>query len=101
MKRAQWNRLADDFESEVCDITREEATDRITRFVNAARLPKRDSVLVDLGCGLGTFVSKFGGRFTQGPVRVDAAIFWGLNAVDPTVGFMAGATYIFNAFRVP
>ena len=44
---------------------------------------------------------KFGGRFTQGPVRVDAAIFWGLNAVDPTVGFTAGATYVFNAFKIP
>ena len=44
---------------------------------------------------------KFGGRFTQGPIRFDAAIFFGLNAVDPTVGFMAGATYIFNAFRIP
>jgi hypothetical protein len=44
---------------------------------------------------------KLGGRFTQGPVRFDAAIFFGLNAVDPTVGFTAGATYIFNAFKIP
>jgi hypothetical protein len=44
---------------------------------------------------------KFGGRFTQGPVRLDAAIFFGLNSVDPTAGFTAGATYVFNAFRLP
>jgi len=44
---------------------------------------------------------KFGGRYTYGPVRLDAAVFFGLNAVDPTVGFTAGATYIFNAFRLP
>jgi len=44
---------------------------------------------------------KLGGRFTQGPVRFDAAIFFGLNAVDPTVGFMTGVTYVFNAFKVP
>ncbi len=44
---------------------------------------------------------KFGGRYTQGPVRFDAGIFFGLNPVDPTVGFTAGATYIFNAFRLP
>jgi hypothetical protein len=44
---------------------------------------------------------KFGGRYTYGPVRFDAAVFFGLNAVDPTVGFTAGATYIFNAFRLP
>jgi len=57
MKRADWNRLADDFEAEVCDITREERTGKVERFVNAVRLP-RHAVLVDLGCGLGTFVSK-------------------------------------------
>jgi len=44
---------------------------------------------------------KLGGRFTQGPVRFDAAIFFGLNSVDPTVGFTAGATYVFNAFKLP
>ncbi len=42
---------------------------------------------------------KLGGRYTYGPVRVDAGIFFGLNAVDPTVGFTAGATYVFNAFK--
>jgi hypothetical protein len=28
-------------------------------------------------------------------------VFFGLNAVDPTVGFTAGATYVFNAFTLP
>ena len=44
---------------------------------------------------------KLGGRFTQGPVRLDAAVFVGLNTVDPTVGLTAGATYVFNAFKAP
>jgi hypothetical protein len=44
---------------------------------------------------------KFGGRYTQGPVRLDAAIFFGMNAVDPSMGFTAGFTYVFNAFKVP
>lgn len=44
---------------------------------------------------------KLGGRFTPGPIRFDAAIFFGLNSVDPTVGFTAGVTYVFNAFRIP
>lgn len=44
---------------------------------------------------------KLGGRFTQGPVRLDAAIFFGLNAVDPTIGVMTGVTYVFNAFKIP
>ena len=65
MKRADWNRLADDFESEVCDITREERTGKVEHYVNAAKLPRRDAVLVDLGCGIGTFVSKFGSRFAH------------------------------------
>jgi SAM-dependent methyltransferase len=65
MKRADWNRLAQDFESEVCDITRDDRTGKIERYVSAAKLPRRDAVLVDLGCGIGTFVSKFGSRFAR------------------------------------
>jgi len=72
MKRADWNRLADDFESEVCDITREERTGKLDRYVDAVKLPRRDAVLVDLGCGIGTFVSKFGSRFAR-IVAVDHA----------------------------
>jgi len=44
---------------------------------------------------------KFGGRYTRGPLRVDAALFFGTTSVDPTVGFTAGFTYVFNAFTVP
>jgi len=44
---------------------------------------------------------KFGGRYTQGLLRLDAAIFFGLTSVDPTVGFTAGFTYVFDAFKVP
>jgi hypothetical protein len=42
-----------------------------------------------------------GARFTQGPVRVDAGLFFGLTAVDPTIGFTTGVTYVFNAFTLP
>jgi hypothetical protein len=44
---------------------------------------------------------KFGGRFTQGPVRFDAGVFFGMTTIDPRIGFTAGATYVFNAFTVP
>jgi hypothetical protein len=44
---------------------------------------------------------RLGGRFTRGPMRVDAAVFVGLTTVDPTIGFTAGLTYVFNAFTVP
>ena len=65
MNRAQWNHLADDFETEVCDIAREETEDQLGRYVRAARpLPKK-SVLVDLGCGLGSFIRRFQDRFLE------------------------------------
>jgi hypothetical protein len=44
---------------------------------------------------------KFGGRYTRGPVRLDAGVFFGLTTVDPTIGFTAGVTYVFDAFKVP
>ena len=46
-------------------------------------------------------VMKLGGRFTRGPVRLDAGVFFGLTTIDPTIGFTAGFTYVFNAFTVP
>jgi hypothetical protein len=44
---------------------------------------------------------KLGGRFTQGSVRLDAGGFFGLTTIDPSIGFTAGFTYVFNAFTVP
>jgi hypothetical protein len=46
-------------------------------------------------------ILKIGGRYTNGPVRFDAAVFFGLTTIDPTIGFTAGFTYVFNAFTVP
>jgi hypothetical protein len=44
---------------------------------------------------------KLGGRYTQGPVRLDTAVFLGTTTLDPTIGFTIGFTYVFNAFTVP
>lgn len=44
---------------------------------------------------------RFGGRYTQRLLRVDAGIVVGLTSRDPGIGVMAGATYVFDAFRVP
>jgi hypothetical protein len=44
---------------------------------------------------------KLGGRFTHGPVRFDAGLFFGLTSIDPTIGFTTGFTYVFNAFTIP
>jgi hypothetical protein len=46
-------------------------------------------------------IFKVGGRYTRGPMRVDAGVLVGLTSIDPTIGFTAGFTYVFNAFNVP
>jgi len=46
-------------------------------------------------------ILKLGGRYTIGAFRVDAGAFLGTTTVDPTIGFTAGFTYVFNAFQVP
>ena len=46
-------------------------------------------------------VLRFGARYTRGLVRVDGGILVGLTSRDPGFGVMAGATYVFNAFKVP
>ncbi len=46
-------------------------------------------------------ILKIGGRYTHGSVRFDAGVFLGLTTVDPTIGFTAGLTYVFNAFQIP
>jgi hypothetical protein len=34
-------------------------------------------------------------------VRADVGVFIGLTTIDPTIGFTAGFTYVFNAFTSP
>jgi SAM-dependent methyltransferase len=65
MSRREWNRTAENFKNLVCDIAAEETNDQLRLFVNAARPSRDKSVLVDLGCGIGTFVQKFGDRFSR------------------------------------
>jgi 2-polyprenyl-3-methyl-5-hydroxy-6-metoxy-1,4-benzoquinol methylase len=65
MNRRKWNALAATFEKDVCDISREETADQIRRYVARAKIPKRGAVLVDMGCGIGTFIQQYGHRFAQ------------------------------------
>jgi hypothetical protein len=46
-------------------------------------------------------VFRFGGRYTVGNWRADAAVMLGMTNVDGGVGVAAGFTYVFDAFRVP
>jgi hypothetical protein len=46
-------------------------------------------------------LARAGARFTQATVRLDAALLVGLTSRDPSWGFTVGATYVFNALKVP
>jgi hypothetical protein len=46
-------------------------------------------------------VIRFGGRYTIGTWRADAAVLLGVTSRDPGIGFAAGFTYVFNAFTIP
>jgi hypothetical protein len=46
-------------------------------------------------------IMRLGGRFTRGTVRLDAGILIGMTSRDPSVGFTAGATWVFRGFTVP
>jgi len=45
-------------------------------------------------------IIRAGGRFTRGPVRMDAGLILGLTDRDPDWGFTVGATWVFKAFTV-
>jgi len=44
---------------------------------------------------------RIGTRYTQGAVRLDTALLFGITDRDPTWGVTTGLTWVFNAFRVP
>lgn len=46
-------------------------------------------------------VIRAGARYTAGAWRVDGALLFGVTSLDPSFGFGAGFTYVFNAFQVP
>lgn len=46
-------------------------------------------------------ILRFGGRYTVGTLRADAGLLFGITSNDPTVGFTAGFTYVFDAFQAP
>lgn len=46
-------------------------------------------------------IVRFGGRYTIGSWRADAAMLFGATSNDPTFGVGAGFTYVFSGFRLP
>lgn len=61
MSQKAWNLLAREFEDSVCDITATSG-DLLAELV-ARTKPNRRQTLVDAGCGIGTFVERFGEKF--------------------------------------
>src|ERR1700761_2481692 len=119
MNRNQWNNLAKTFEKNVCDISREETADQIKRYVARAKIPKRGGVLVDMGCGIGTFILQYGHRFAE-IVGVEyasaiiarakkrcadvAGVTWhtaGVEAAGRRIGPRADLTVCMNVITVP
>jgi len=45
--------------------------------------------------------ARLGARYTIGGWRGDVALLFGTTSRDPSVGFAAGFTYVFNAFQIP
>jgi hypothetical protein len=46
-------------------------------------------------------VMRLGGRYTRGPVRIDAAVLLGMTSRDPDIGATVGVTWVLDAFRIP
>ena len=63
MDRREWDRLAAEFESSVYDIVATDTHGVLSSLVDLTRPRRTKDTLVDLGCGIGTFIKQFGGRF--------------------------------------
>jgi SAM-dependent methyltransferase len=61
MSEKLWNCLAEDFEVAVCDVTSSSGRE-LAELVRRTK-PNRQQTLVDAGCGIGSFVKRFGRRF--------------------------------------
>ena len=59
-----WDHLADTFEDEVCDLVATDCDGVIANLVETIPVPPQ-STLVDMGCGIGTFVRAYGSRFSR------------------------------------
>lgn len=63
LTRSSWERLAHAFEGEVCDIVAADCRKVIGQAVNGLRRDFSQATLLDLGCGIGTFIRTYGHRF--------------------------------------
>ncbi|MCB0834448.1 MAG: class I SAM-dependent methyltransferase [Bacteroidetes bacterium] len=64
MNRDHWNELAERFENEVMDMVQTDRNRVLRQMVSSIPETHR-STLVDLGCGIGTFIKTFGDLFDE------------------------------------
>jgi SAM-dependent methyltransferase len=62
-RASHWDKWARDFDDHVCDIASTDPRRVIPSAVRSLRLPARSPRLIDLGCGRGTFLRRFGRGF--------------------------------------
>ncbi len=72
VSRAQWNKLAARFNSSVCDIVAGDRDRVMDALVETALRAHPKPTVVDLGCGMGTFILRYGRRFGE-TIGVDFA----------------------------
>src|SRR5689334_5311522 len=72
VSREQWNRLAARFNSSVCDIVAGDRDKVVDALVEEALKRRPRPVVIDLGCGMGTFVRRYSRRFGE-TIGVDFA----------------------------
>lgn len=65
MDRREWDRLAPEFENGVYDIAAIDSRGVLADLVARVRPRRSRDTLVDLGCGIGTFVNAHGARFAK------------------------------------
>jgi SAM-dependent methyltransferase len=65
MDSRPWNKFAKTFEDEICDITASHRGKDLDKLVKSIKVPRRTAVLVDLGCGIGTFIRTYGRKFQR------------------------------------
>jgi ubiquinone/menaquinone biosynthesis C-methylase UbiE len=65
MDSRPWNKFAKNFEDEICDITASHRGRDLDKLVKSIKVPRKNGVLVDLGCGIGTFIRTYGRRFQR------------------------------------
>ena len=63
MNARDWDRLAAAYEAEVCDIFTRDRRTVIARWLKLSGILRGRKTLLDVGCGIGSFIKKYGRHF--------------------------------------